>query len=50
MENVRKLYTTPRLTTHGTLEDVTKQEFISKTWGAADFVLLDNQQVLRNVS
>ena len=27
-------YTTPRLTVHGTLEEVTKQQ--NKTWGATD--------------
>jgi hypothetical protein len=33
-EMTKKTYTTPRLTVHGTLEEVTK--LIDKTWGATD--------------
>jgi len=33
-ENGKRQYTTPRLTVHGTLEEVTKQQ--DKAWGTTD--------------
>lgn len=46
-ENGKRPYTTPRLTVHGTLEEVTKQQ--NKTWGASDGFLFQGVAIT-NVS
>ena len=46
-ENEKRQYTTPRLTVHGTLEEVTKQQ--NKTWGASDGFLFQGVSIT-NVS
>jgi len=46
-ENGKRQYTTPRLTVHGTLEEVTKQQ--NKTWGASDGFLFQGISIT-NVS
>jgi hypothetical protein len=46
--SVKRLYTTPQLTVHGTLEDVTKQ--LNKTWGATDGILFQGAPIIGNVS
>jgi hypothetical protein len=43
----KKLYTVPRLTMHGTLEELTKQQ--NKTWGASDGFLFQGASIT-NVS
>lgn len=43
----KRTYTTPQLTVHGTLEDVTKQQ--NKTWGATDGFLFQGVPIA-NVS
>ena len=43
----KKTYTTPRLTVHGTLEEVTKQQ--NKDWGASDGFLFQGVSIT-NVS
>ena len=43
----KRPYTTPRLTVHGTLEDVTQQQ--NKTWGATDGFLFQGVPIA-NVS
>ena len=43
----KKLYTVPRLTMHGTLEELTKQQ--NKTWGAIDGFLFQGASIT-NVS
>lgn len=44
---VKQTYTTPRLTVHGTLEEVTKQQ--NKQWGATDGFLFQGVPI-SNVS
>jgi hypothetical protein len=46
-ENGKRQYTTPRLTVHGTLEEVTKQQ--NKTWGSSDGFLFQGISIT-NVS
>jgi len=41
----KRQYSTPRLTVHGTLDEVTKQSVI-KTWGFSDGVLFAIQGVV----
>jgi len=47
MQSDKRQYTTPKLTEHGTLEEVTKQ--INKTWGASDGFLFQGVAIT-NVS
>jgi hypothetical protein len=47
MQSEKRQYTTPKLTEHGTLEEVTKQ--INKTWGSSDGYLFQGVAIT-NVS
>lgn len=45
----KKTWTTPQMTVHGTVEDLTRQTK-NKTFGAGDDVLVNNQAILANLS
>lgn len=47
MRSERKVYTTPELTVHGTLTELTRQTK-NKNWGAGDDVLVVNQSILED--
>jgi hypothetical protein len=47
MQAQKREYTTPKLTVHGTLEEVTKQQ--NKTWGSSDGFLFQGVSIM-NVS
>jgi hypothetical protein len=49
MEEKLKTWKTPELITHGSLEKITQQTK-NKTFGNGDDVLVNNQQILTNVS